>query len=150
MKELFVPYEIALKLKEKGFNEPCLGTYLTKHSIKEGKLYPAEKDCDITPEFDEDGYENFIVIKNSDCEGVPQYISAPLYQQVQDWFRKTHNMIIGVNYFDSGKSGYLDACCGCITYIKPFSVVDNIGGLHNDYYCSLNNAIEVALKTIEK
>ena len=27
MKHLFVPYEIAKQLKEKGFNEPCLAYY---------------------------------------------------------------------------------------------------------------------------
>ena len=86
MKNLFVPYAIAKQLKEKGFNEPCLGTYLTEKSVREGKLYPAEKDVDVTPEYDEDGYENFVVIKNSDCKDVPQYMSAPTYQQVIDFF----------------------------------------------------------------
>ena len=27
MKDQFVPYEIAVKLKEKGFDQPCLGYY---------------------------------------------------------------------------------------------------------------------------
>lgn len=27
MKHLFVPYKLALELKEKGFDEPCLGFY---------------------------------------------------------------------------------------------------------------------------
>ena len=92
MKKLFVNYEIAILLKEKGFNENCLGTYLTNKSVKEGKFYPAEPNCDITDEFDSDGYLNFVVIKNSDLEDVPQYAAAPLYQQVIDWFRKVHKI----------------------------------------------------------
>ena len=97
MKEQFVTYKLAKILKEKGFDEPCLGTYLTEHSIKEGKLYPAEPDCDITDEFDSDGYLNFVVIKNSDLDDVKQYLAAPLWQQAIDWFELKYGFNIWID-----------------------------------------------------
>ena len=65
MKKLFVPYELALKLKEKGFDEPCIAVY------REGKLkFPVTGNFDLT---------NSIIHHSSD-------ITAPLYQQVIGWF----------------------------------------------------------------
>ena len=92
--EIFVPYELAKRLKQKGFNKNCFGTYLTEHSVKEGKLYPAERDCDITPEHDDEGYENFVIIKNSDLKDVKQYLAAPMYQQVIEWLLEKHKIYI--------------------------------------------------------
>jgi len=68
MKEQFVTYEIALKLKELGFSQepPRLGGY-----DKEGKLH----------------YRN---ISRND-------ITAPLWQQVIDWFRCRHDCYITTN-----------------------------------------------------
>lgn len=68
----FVPYELAVKLKELGFDEECLGSW-------------GEKDG------------NYIVV--SDCEwscmGYDENyteIDAPLWQQAFDWFRVSHKM----------------------------------------------------------
>jgi len=86
MEKLFVPFELALKFKEKGFNEPCFGYYenntldpecpkliinysnlpLSEEQSKKPSLYKSEN-------------------KNSE---LPQWaVSAPTYQQVIDWFR---------------------------------------------------------------
>jgi hypothetical protein len=71
MKNEFVSYEVALKLKELGFDEPCLCAYdkneMLYHSHKTDKLF---------------------TILNSNLSN--QY-SAPLYQQVFRWFRKQFN-----------------------------------------------------------
>ncbi len=72
MKKLFVPYELAIKLKINGFNEPCLGFYSTKYvdSKKsfEPKLFITENEL-----------ETLLIRKvEKDC-------SAPLYDQVIDW-----------------------------------------------------------------
>lgn len=70
MKNLFVPYEIALKLKEKGFDESCFGYY---DNFPNHILRPFEQDNDsFTP-------------SSSNISGDFQCL-APLYQQVIDWF----------------------------------------------------------------
>lgn len=151
MKNLFVPYHIAKQLKEKGFNEPCLGTYLTEKSIREGKLYPAEKDVDVTPQYDEDGYENFVIIKNSDCDGVPQYMSAPMYQQILDWFEEKHRLYIETPMYvvDSGE---YDGCYAFKSVIKDTeNYKEKIVFEEKEFpkrYKALNKAIEEALKLI--
>jgi len=69
----FVPYELALKLNELGFDEPCLGWYVSK----------------------EFGLEIGTVIKDDLIYGS---IVAPLWQQAFDWFRKQHNLHSFVHY----------------------------------------------------
>jgi hypothetical protein len=77
MKEQFVTYEIALKLKEKGFNKPCLYPYVDTGSI-------------------DNSYVNFIDW-NLKYENTVGYCSAPLWQQVIDWFEKTYEIYISIN-----------------------------------------------------
>ena len=52
MKHLFVPYELALKLKEKGFNEECLARWFCANNEKpilllNTTLTKEDKDSDI-------------------------------------------------------------------------------------------------------
>jgi hypothetical protein len=68
MKNLFISYELALKLKDKGFYEPCFSKY-----YESGKLS------------DSLSYLNHNYIKQ---------INAPLYQQVVDWFIEKHKIFI--------------------------------------------------------
>ena len=76
IEKLFVSYDIAKQLKDKWFNEPCLGwfqfeNYGTKvHTDK----YWKEKLSGLSAE---------------------EFLNAPLYQQVLDWFRETYG--IGMN-----------------------------------------------------
>lgn len=63
MNHLFVPYELAVKLKEKGFDEPCLAIF-----TNEGFRMTNEP------------------LKNSDIDNWK--VMFPLYQQVVDWFEK--------------------------------------------------------------
>lgn len=71
IEKLFVPYEIALKLKEKGFNELSIAYY-------------------------EDGYDifNFGHAKGQLYNNDRFLISAPLYQQVLEWMKAKHNIFI--------------------------------------------------------
>lgn len=62
MREQFVPYELALKLKELGFNEDYLGVWMKDRSL---------------------------VIKG---EQLYDDIKAPLWQQVFDWFRCQYSL----------------------------------------------------------
>lgn len=68
MKHLFVPTDIALMAKEKGFNEECFTGY---NSLG-----------DFIPRFD--GFASFEV-------------AAPLYQQLIDWF-DTKDIFISIVY----------------------------------------------------
>ena len=63
MNTLFVPYELAVKLKEKGFDEQCLMVYESKDSM----------------------------IPESEAGINKTNVDAPLYQQVLDWLLKKLN-----------------------------------------------------------
>jgi hypothetical protein len=69
MKHLFVPYELALLAKEKGFNESCFMFYYN----------------------DGDGLTDDGIFKTG-TDSNP--CNAPLYQQLVDWFRVKHNIQI--------------------------------------------------------
>jgi len=83
MKEQFVPYELAIKLKEKGFDESCFGLY------------------NIYETYGQHGIINIsdllLINVNKGFKG-ENAIIAPLYQQVIDWFRKKYNIIIEVQF----------------------------------------------------
>jgi hypothetical protein len=76
MKNLFVPYEQALQLKELGFNEPyCFGYY---DGEQDNKLIPA---LPLT----------MINTLNGD-------IDAPLYSQAFRWFREKYGSFLFSDY----------------------------------------------------
>jgi hypothetical protein len=72
MKKEFVTYELALKLKELGFDEPCLAYY-------EG--------VELTH-----GMLNDI--------GKKRYLQTPLFQQAFRWFREKYELFHSTNYQD--------------------------------------------------
>lgn len=76
MKKLFVSYEIALNLKEKGFNEPCIATY-KQETIGKG-----------------DRLQFFVQPINANDDFT--FVSAPLYQQVEEWLFKEYNIFIEI------------------------------------------------------
>ena len=78
MEKEFIPYELALELKELGFDEPCLAFYDGKetnqvyyNSIRNGS----------------GDYEPF-----KDNERL-KWFGAPLYQQAFRWLRHKHNCV---------------------------------------------------------
>lgn len=83
MKEQFVTYEISLKLKELGFDESCLAYYLGNGgfvALSQNKTYfIGEKNSNFTTEFD-----------LNNC-------AAPLWQQVIDWLREKHGLLIHID-----------------------------------------------------
>lgn len=121
MKHLFVPYEIALKLKELGFDEPCFCAYNNIEELSQlDKLQ---------------GYSNALF---------DYVILAPLYQQVIDWFRIKHYIIITPD---------VDVIGNTFCHIK--SPKNKIGFWSNnqeeplEYYSALSKAIEKTFKLIE-
>jgi hypothetical protein len=83
MKSEFVPYELAVKLKKLGFDEPCF------------VLYKASNNNQLA-------YAPHGIITNSQLsQGDSNNIAAPLFQQAFRWFREEHNlghMINGIGY----------------------------------------------------
>jgi hypothetical protein len=68
MNKEFIPYEIALELKELGFNEPCLGYYIELKNPPEG------------------------ILTIDKCENNIDGCLAPLKQQVFRWFREKYGL----------------------------------------------------------
>lgn len=71
MEKEFVSYEMALELKELGFDEPCFASY----------QYPS-KDL-VRVDADSEGVRNSNLVR---------FTSAPLYQQVFTWFREKYEL----------------------------------------------------------
>lgn len=76
MKHLFIPYELAVIAKEKGFDEECFAYYDKLEKLKDGSVEPPAIAYPLT--------------------------NAPLYQQIADWFREKHNLSIEVNHYKAG------------------------------------------------
>jgi hypothetical protein len=75
MKHLFVPYELALLAKEKGFDEPCFAKFTIN-----GEFVMSRECVGDNP------------YKTSNI--YPAQTIAPLYQQLVDWFRDKHTIDI--------------------------------------------------------
>jgi hypothetical protein len=84
MKKEFVPYKLALELKQLGFDEPCFAVYYSKD-----KSFSWHHHIDHTndePVLDSGEYN----------------ISAPLFQQAFRWFREKYELYSFVFKFDEG------------------------------------------------
>lgn len=74
MKDQFIPYELAVKLKELGFNEECIATFDEDENFE---LQDFEQNYDTFPS---------------------HIIAAPLWQQAFDWFRDKYGLHIWFPY----------------------------------------------------
>ena len=79
MKRQFVTYEIALALKELGFDEPCLARFTAQKDLVTSGCYT-------------DSDPIMLGVCNSDIH--ESNVAAPLWQQVIDWFELKHGIII--------------------------------------------------------
>lgn len=84
MKKIFVPYEIAKQLKEKGFNEPCWAWY----NIPDNNIRHCYSD-QRSPITNSDEDWN---AKREKRE--VEIIGLPMYQQVVDWLFEKHKIAI--------------------------------------------------------
>ena len=82
MKKEFVPYELALKLKQLGFDDPCFGRYYNE-------------------EFELD----YGVWNSLDVEHI---IAAPTFSQAFRWFREEHGLFGNpdISNFENKTYGY--------------------------------------------
>lgn len=80
MEKEFVSYEIALELKQLGFDDPCIGKFYY-NQLEIGGIWT-----------------------NNDFKEDPDiFISAPLYQQVFRWFREKYGVYARPDKFDVDK-----------------------------------------------
>ncbi len=129
MRELFVPYELAVKLKELGFDEPCFGFYDTQRDeFWVMEQYPYLYDKSRKP-------LAFRQVLEDD-------FTAPLYQQVTDWLRNVYDVGVGVWYQHDREY------CYDVTGFKH-GVFYDISGEENDYYKALAKGIDGALNLIQ-
>lgn len=131
MKHLFVPYEIALALKEKGFDERCILYY------SDGMLQ-LQTPVTLSPWKTKD-----LVELNTYDRQPDKRILAPLYQQVCDWFFDNHSLSIEVE-IDYATTDWR-------VRIQRVGKIDPeyVELLYSDKYQALNKAIEEALKLID-
>jgi hypothetical protein len=84
MEKEFVPYELALDLKQLGFDEPCFAYY--------------SYDGDYILGIDEVRFDTISTYdQNSNLSEDSNACTAPLYQQAFRWFREKHNLFGQVN-----------------------------------------------------
>ena len=86
MKKEFVTYEIALELKELGFDEPCLAFFEINNTHQPQNLRYFLKTA-VNREY----IENTKILKYIYGENS---LLAPLYQQAFRWFREKYDLVI--------------------------------------------------------
>lgn len=119
MEKEFVTYEIALKLKELGFDEKCFGYYSQNDT----------NDMHYLGIYQEEDY--FL------SGDVPSIVGpeAPLWQQAIDWFRKRHNMWIIISKKDEHFDNEIE-----------FRIIPNRGdSIYKDEFRSFRKAREKAI-----
>ena len=92
MKNEFVPYDVALAMKELEFDEPCVAVYYG--------------------DYDERDFENGIALEYREShyyaqKGWSKGLLAPLYQQAFRWFREEYDMAHEITY--AGAKGRYNA-----------------------------------------
>jgi len=84
MNKEFVPYELALALKELGFVEPCLATFYRKELSQYPNSREEETGFNATP---------FKLVRNTEVVGlIADTITAPTFSQAFRWFREKHDL----------------------------------------------------------
>lgn len=92
MNKQFVTYEIALKLKELGFDEKCFALY---DAYQHNRLVY----------LNEDGRNSAGIIKTNKSMEISSL--APLWQQVTDWLDKKYNLFITLALVANGYGFYI-------------------------------------------
>ena len=139
MEKSFVSYELALKLREKGFNEQCFAS-----------LSNAIDGLYFLKNHNRNQYEGDVYIISGGGSGFPQKaVSAPTYQQVVDWFNSKYNISI-----DTSSMYECDGYCFSYDFeIRHFVnhkiSADNFMVFHNAYY-EFNSRQEALSKAIEQ
>ena len=84
MTQEFVPYELAVKLKELGFDEPCFGYYNGNYEFT---FFVDVRSCNTNSEF-------------------KFYPTAPTYSQAFRWFREKYDLFTHIEKGENPKNFY--------------------------------------------
>jgi hypothetical protein len=82
----FVPYELALELKQLGFDEPCLGHYQDRDETTLHGAVATSKNVYFSIGETNKGF----IVRNSP---ISNCVLAPTYSQAFRWFRDKHQLI---------------------------------------------------------
>jgi len=77
MEKEFVPYELALKMKQLGFDEPCFGYYNSNGKFKTKQ----------------DEYELYLICNS---KWISPSCSAPTWQSAFRWFREKYKLYLNI------------------------------------------------------
>ena len=124
MNEDFVTYELAVKLKEKGFDEECLAYYTSEYTLYTNKVVLCDDKYLEVAEID---YEECLRSYNTQKDRLLRTIvDAPTISQVLKWLREEKKIyiVIAVNPTLSTKDK--------IAYY--YQVYSNSNGATSDYY----------------
>lgn len=95
MNEDFVPYELAVKLKKKGFDEECLAYYTSEYTLYTNKVVFCD---DKYLEVEEIDYEECLRSYNTQKDRLLRNIvDAPTISQVLKWLRKEKQIYIVIH-----------------------------------------------------
>ena len=114
--EDYVSLKVAKLLKEKGFNEKCIG------------YYPRGENTEVN--------HSFLYERNSDW--IDNSISAPTHQMAMKWLREVHKILVVVGIKKEDKREYRYS-------IKSIRNNDIIG-ISDRRYIHYEEAVEAALK----
>ncbi len=144
IEKLFVPYELAVKLKELGFVDKCLASYYTK--IEENNKYNMGGHFNGLEyhEVHHDYEPNFIINTDKDY-----YVSAPVWDQAFEWFRMIKNLD-GLISFDNDieDEGYEYQYGYEIRNWNTKTIYYNAGWHKNELWCSFEEARYACLKKL--
>lgn len=136
MKQLFCSYELSLLAKQKGFDEPCLAWWMMEKSF----IYSEQNKADW-------------MIKNSHVaisyKKLPMRCTAPLYQQLVDWFREKYQIYIYIRPYTTSRG--IKYNTSVITSFKEegrFHLAQRYFRNFKTYYEALDKAIFEAFKLI--
>lgn len=123
MNEEFVPFELAKKLKEKGFKEKCLAYYDVEDNV--GLLYNTQYTDEALP----CQYTDLLQCHNTgEAETQPDdsgfCVDAPTISQVLKWLREEKNIHIGFGYTPRKKWRHVVMYMDDRFYNKPTLTVD--------------------------
>ena len=132
MNKLFISFEFSLVLRNLEFDQPCFGYY-----------YGSEfRICELTHFEQNTNSHNLSIVGKT----IAPVVTAPTHQQVTDWLREEHGIIIVVmpflmedNTITYEYTNYTD---------KEQDEIDHGDGPYENYYDALNAAIKSALSCI--
>ena len=145
--EDFVPFEIAKKLKEKGFKEKCLAYYDVEDNV--GLLYNTQYSDDLCPcQYTEllVSYNSGDIVSSLDNSG--NCIDAPTISQVLKWLReeKDIDLVISPVFFYDDVLGKMREY-GCKVFAPSLNKPEHCG-YHEEWEQATLASIEYALDNL--